>query len=86
MKERSLQECHEIISKAIGQKPNTVQPKNELQELHQSLIDACLTESKKRLGKWEVDFLTSVADQLSNTGSLSEKQVEILERIYTEKV
>lgn len=48
-------------------------------------IDACLNESKKRLTKWEEDFLESVSDQLDRTGSLSERQAEILERIYAEK-
>jgi len=60
--------------------------KQELAKLHHAWIDACVNESKKRLSKWEEDFLTSISDQLTNTGSLSEKQVEILERIYTEKV
>jgi len=56
------------------------------QKLHQSWIDACINESTKRLTKWEEDFLESISDQLTNTGSLSDRQAEILERIYTEKV
>ncbi len=55
------------------------------QDLHRSWIDACVNESKKRLSKWEEDFLESISDQLERTGSLSERQAEILERIYAEK-
>ncbi len=62
--------------------------KAERAAIYRSWIDACLNESKKRLTKWEEDFLESISDQLDQTGSLSERedgQAEILERIYTEK-
>jgi hypothetical protein len=39
----------------------------------------------KELSKWEEDFLVSVTDQWETRQSLSDKQVEILERIYAEK-
>lgn len=39
----------------------------------------------KRLTKWELDFVESVVDQHARTGSLSAKQMEILERIYSAK-
>lgn len=39
----------------------------------------------KRLTSWELSFLESVSDQFTSRGSLSEKQVEVLERIYAEK-
>ncbi len=55
------------------------------QKLHESWIEACLNESVKRLTKWEEEFLESISDQIARTGSLSERQIEILERIYTEK-
>jgi hypothetical protein len=58
----------------------------KLQELQHGMIDACINESTKRLTKWEEGFLESISDQLERTGSLSERQAEILERIYTEKV
>ena len=35
-----------------------------------------------RLTTWEIDFFESVRDQYKNKGSLSEKQLEVLERIY----
>lgn len=37
------------------------------------------------LSKWESDFIQSLDDQFSERGSLSEKQMEVLERIYTDK-
>lgn len=58
----------------------------ERAKLHQNWIDACVNESKKRLTKWEENFLESISDQLTRTGSLSDRQAEILERIYQEKV
>jgi hypothetical protein len=35
-----------------------------------------------RLTEWERQFLESVSDQFTQRGSLSEKQLEVLERIY----
>ena len=57
----------------------------EKQKLYKSWIDACINESKRRLSKWEEEFLESISDQLTNRGDLSERQAEILERIYSEK-
>ncbi len=37
------------------------------------------------LSKWEEDFLISISDQFDRRGTLSDKQFEILERIYAEK-
>lgn len=39
----------------------------------------------KPLTKWEEGFLVSVNDYFINRGSLTDKQFEILERIYAEK-
>jgi len=39
----------------------------------------------EKLTKWEENFLESISEQLTERGSLSERQVEILERIYAEK-
>ena len=38
------------------------------------------------LTKWEESFIESVTDQFNKTGTVSERQEEIIERIYTEKV
>ena len=37
------------------------------------------------LSKWETDFVESISEQMDNTGSLSPRQEEILERIFAEK-
>ena len=39
----------------------------------------------KDLSEWELNFLLSISDQFDRHGTLSDKQFEILERIYTEK-
>jgi len=39
----------------------------------------------KRLSSWELQFLESVNDQFTDRGSLSQRQFEKLESIYTEK-
>ena len=43
-------------------------------------------QEEGNLSRWENDFVTSVYDQLSRTGFLTEKQIDALERIYTDKV
>ena len=48
-------------------------------------IDAVNTEGKN-LSKWEEQYMESVTERTDHGQSLSEKQVEILERIYCEKV
>lgn len=42
-------------------------------------------EEGRNLTKWEQDFVGSLSDQWERVGSMSEKQAEILERIYAEK-
>lgn len=37
------------------------------------------------LSKWEEDFVASVGQQLTERGRLSDRQVEVLDRIYAEK-
>jgi len=52
------------------------------------VIEHFLEELKapaKELTKWEQDFIISISDQFDRRGSLSDKQFEILERIYAEK-
>jgi hypothetical protein len=44
-----------------------------------------LERPAKELTPWELDFLISVKDQFDRKGRLSEKQFEVLERIYAEK-
>jgi len=47
-------------------------------------LEAC-EEYAERLTKWEQDFVESLREQWDRRGSLSERQLEILERIYAEK-
>lgn len=50
------------------------------------MIERCINEGKN-LSDWEKNqFLPSIQEQLDRTGHLSEKQQELLDRIYTEKV
>ena len=42
-------------------------------------------ENSRKLTKWETDFIESVAEQFDRRGTISDRQEEILERIYAEK-
>lgn len=44
-----------------------------------------LENPAKELSQWEMNFIISIADQFSRKGTLSERQFEILEKIYAEK-
>ena len=46
---------------------------------------SALEEPSKPLSAWELSFVECVSDQMDRRGSLSDRQVEILERIYAEK-
>jgi hypothetical protein len=37
------------------------------------------------LSKWEEQFIESISDQFDRTHRLSERQIEVLERIWEEK-
>ena len=49
-----------------------------------SWINAIQTDSDG-LTKWEEEFINSIDDQMERHGSISDRQEEILERIYAEK-
>lgn len=38
---------------------------------YEEWIERCINESKKRLTKWEEEFLENISDQIARTGSLS---------------
>lgn len=63
--------------------PPIWQPKD--QALLQSWIDAIVEEASDKLSSWETEFIDSIQAQLLKRGQLSQKQEEILERIYAEK-
>lgn len=44
-----------------------------------------IQEANVELSKWEEGFLESVAEQLNTRGTLSDRQVEILDSLYAEK-
>lgn len=44
-----------------------------------------VNEDGRGLTDWEQNFMKSITDQFEQRGSLSDKQEEILERIYAEK-
>ncbi len=44
-----------------------------------------IAEDGVNLDEWETAFVASIAEQLSEGRSLSEKQAAVLERIYSEK-
>lgn len=44
-----------------------------------------IEQDGRGLSKWEEDFVESVAEQFINTGSISDRQEQILECIYAEK-
>ena len=87
-RKHTLQECSDIIQQAVNPEGHTwkAAPKEDDQTLWRGWIDACLTEASKPLTEREKDFLISISDDLTYTGSLSERQVKWLESIYTEKV
>lgn len=44
-----------------------------------------LEQPARELTSWETGFVASITDQFDRRGSLSDRQFEILERIYAEK-
>ena len=44
-----------------------------------------VNEEGVNLTKWEKDFMESITEQFNRKNWISDKQEEILERIYTEK-
>ena len=53
-------------------------------EVIKDWIDIILSRGVN-LTKWELSFVESVSEQFDRRGSISERQEEILERIYAEK-
>lgn len=58
---------------------------HQSKEVLKQWITAVNDEGRK-LTDWEVQFMESITEQFDNSGGLSEKQEEILEKIYVEKV
>lgn len=58
-------------------------PQDQRTQIEQMLSD--LENPRKPLTKWEEQFLESIADQFEHSHTLSDRQFEILDRIYAEK-
>ena len=54
-------------------------------DIYKAWIDTIFDESSDSLTDWETNFVESINNQLDNNKQLTERQAEILERIYTEK-
>lgn len=50
----------------------------------QSWIELVNTEGRG-LSKWEQDFMDSITEQFEERGAISDRQEEILERIYSNR-
>jgi hypothetical protein len=59
-------------------------PNEKEKDIHTRWAEYCQEEGRG-LTKWEEEFLDSVLNQLRTGRNLSERQAEILERIYVEK-
>jgi hypothetical protein len=44
-----------------------------------------LEEEGVNLSTWEMEFVASVKEQFERRGTLSDKQIDVLERIYADK-
>lgn len=61
--------------------PQKRQPREVLQQWVDSVLD-----QGERMTDWELHFAESIADQLEFGSGVSERQEEILERLYVDKV
>jgi len=59
--------------------------KPQTNETHKHWLTVILNESTNKLTDWENNFIDSIHDRIIAGQTLSQKQEEILDRIYTEK-
>lgn len=59
--------------------------KPQSNETHRYWIDTIMTEALEDLTDWETNFIDNVGTIIYNKGTLSQRQEEILERIYAGK-
>ena len=57
----------------------------QLIHVYKTWVDAIIDEAQDKLNDWESNFVDSIENQIDNNRNLSQKQAEILERIYAEK-
>lgn len=57
--------------------------KRERQQMIEYMLKALITDDQEdKLTTWEKNFVESVSNQFDDKGNLSDKQCEVLERIY----
>lgn len=49
------------------------------------MLEGCVTNSEQ-LTEWEFNFITGCSDQFEKNQNLSDRQCEILERIYNKQI
>ena len=54
-------------------------------QVYEDWVRAIMEEASDNLSDWENTFVVSISNQLEMCRQLSQKQAEILERIYAEK-
>lgn len=62
--------------------PTDLEPRARMIKLFIDTIMKQWQNSTKELTEWEHNFIESIYDQFERKGNLSDKQCEILERIY----
>ncbi len=77
---RTLQECHEVIQRAIGKAPTPALKRLApvAQKISECLHGVGLTE-------WEEEFLLSIEDRIADDWALTPNQQDTLDRIWREK-
>lgn len=53
-------------------------------EVYKSWVSA-IEDVSEELNDWELNFIESISDKLDRRSNLTERQAEVLERIYAEK-
>lgn len=54
-------------------------------EVYINWIETILDEASDELNEWESNFVNDISIKVLNGGTLTQRQEEILERIYAEK-
>jgi hypothetical protein len=64
--------------------PDTMEQRKQRRELISTMLTALETPHKP-LTNWEEGFVASLTEQFHARGTLSDRQLEVLDRIYTDK-
>jgi uncharacterized coiled-coil DUF342 family protein len=58
--------------------PNEI---NERRKMIERMVDYCM-DKRDELSQWEASFIESINEQFSQRNNLTDRQCEILEKIY----